>query len=221
MSYRRPKYDLKPPTEEVGKDFFKIVIISEDTYAAKDYFEKVLNPMLEARNGNEQVRKYYQFKVLPTKDGHSSAKSLQARLEELFRNPGIITEVKKFDEIWVLPDRDDWPKEHISNLRETCEELNIYENKVKMALSAPCFDLWIFLHFKQIGGRIITCDEIATQLKSPESKPAVYIGKSINTTTPNLFTENNIQTAIKRAKELKEPCFTDVYKIVEPLFSII
>lgn len=52
---------------------------------------------------------------------------------------------KKSDEFWLIIDRDDWEEIHnhdFSKLVEDCQK----EENFFMAMSNPCFELWLVLH---------------------------------------------------------------------------
>ena len=49
------------------------------------------------------------------------------------------------DEFWVIIDRDDWEKEHHINLEKLVEDCKV-EGNFFVAMSNPCFELWLILH---------------------------------------------------------------------------
>jgi hypothetical protein len=65
----------------------------------------------------------------------------QARRRELLRESGR-SKLQKAPEIWILVDRDDNTPEELRKVREEAESQGI-----KFALSDPCFELWLLLHF--------------------------------------------------------------------------
>lgn len=67
-----------------------------------------------------------------------SVKSLLKTVKEEFN-------FKPTDEFWVIVDRDDWAKEHHINLEKLVEDCKA-EGNFFVAMSNPCFEIWLILH---------------------------------------------------------------------------
>lgn len=52
---------------------------------------------------------------------------------------------KPTDEFWVIIDRDDWADEHHINLEKLVEDCKA-EGNFFVAMSNPCFEMWLILH---------------------------------------------------------------------------
>lgn len=89
--------------------------------------------------------------------------------------------------------------------------------KAEMLLSNPCFEIWLLLHSKDQK------TAIGTETLIKELKKSVPVWKNYTkssfTDTQKIFLINNIDTAVDRAKELREfqnPS-TGIYKLIEML----
>jgi len=67
-----------------------------------------------------------------------SVKSLLKKAKDEFN-------FKPTDEFWVIVDRDDWAEEHHINLEKLVEDCKA-ERNFFVAMSNPCFELWLILH---------------------------------------------------------------------------
>jgi len=103
-----------------------------------------------AAEGEKTERKYFespifrstrvQVMVLETKEGHSAPKHVHRRLLEFARK----TQLQTDDELWLVLDRDRWPEKQLA---EVCAEaLKVGKNSAQLAVSNPCFELWLYLH---------------------------------------------------------------------------
>lgn len=112
------------------RDANLIVIASEDTYAAKAYF---------ARFRTRRTK----FIVLPTEDGRSSPGAVLQRLDEF--KAKYATEEN--DQFWLCIDQDHWAESaHIGTLIQVLR--HCADKQFGIAISNPCFELWMLLHFE-------------------------------------------------------------------------
>ncbi len=93
---------------------------------------------------------FYEFKkkfkdtitvhILPTgRDGNSAPKQVVKRIEN-FIGKRVSTR-RKNDEFWAVIDFDNWGEEQILEAYNECQE-----NRYKLAVSNPCFELWLNFH---------------------------------------------------------------------------
>jgi len=109
------------------------IVACDDTYAPKQYFDFF-------KISRVQVH------VVPTEDGTSVAKSVLNRLLA-FDHDGD-------DELWMLLDTDHCIEgTHFSGFITALKDAQ--RNGVQVALSRPCFELWLLLH------HVNECDVIA------------------------------------------------------------
>lgn len=100
------------------------IIACDDTYAPKQYFEFFRIPRVQVH-------------VIPTEDGTSAAKHVLNRLMEIER--------EEDDELWLLLDADhNLEGNHFRGYMAAITEAR--QRGVKVALSKPCFELWLLLH---------------------------------------------------------------------------
>lgn len=100
------------------------IVACDDTYAPKQYFDFF-------KIGRIQVH------VVPTQDGTSTASHVLDRL--------LNCEHEADDELWMLLDTDHFTSgPHIKSFRAAIKRAK--QNGVRVALSKPCFELWLLLH---------------------------------------------------------------------------
>ena len=190
--------------------------------ARKVAFRETKKLFAIAMEGAETEPKYFRtfkpgrdsiirLKLLPNPKHQSSPKAVLKRLDSFARED----KHKHGDELWIVIDRDAWNE---SELNEVCNKAG--RKGYYVALSNPCFELWLYLHFrdnKHFNNRKICQQELAKVLKgySPDKKGAYDIS----------VLSNGIDDAIRRAKIL-DACpqhpwpqnqATRVYKLVEKL----
>lgn len=82
--------------------------------------------------------------VVPTVDGTSTAKPVLNRVLELAKN----AELESDDELWMLLDTDHCIEgRHLAGFTAALAEAE--QKGVKIALSRPCFELWLLLHHEE------------------------------------------------------------------------
>jgi hypothetical protein len=124
-------------TTGLVRDSSIVVIACEDTHAVKQYFAKF------------RTRRV-QFKVLPTEEGYSSPKAVVERLNRYRMEEQIGDE----DELWICIDADHWIRG--SHQRELAEVLRqCRSNGYCVAISNPCFEVWLLLHFVTIDDELL------------------------------------------------------------------
>jgi hypothetical protein len=177
MTRRKPR----PLNRELAaRDATLFVVATEDTYAPKQYLDLFHSTRV-------------QVKVLETRDGCSSPQHVLERLiafKEEF-------DLDESDQLWLAIDTDRWPVESLSSV---ASEAN--QKKFFLAVSNPCFDLWILLHFSELPASCavpgVKCDAIGQAIR-------VILGRfnKANLDTA-LFTADKIHQAILRAKKLDQ-----------------
>jgi hypothetical protein len=100
------------------------IVACDDTFAPKQYFEffKITR---------------VQIHVVPTQDGTSSAGRVLERLMDF--------DHEEDDELWMLLDTDHFASgNHLRSFKTALK--NARQKGVNVALSKPCFELWLLLH---------------------------------------------------------------------------
>ncbi len=154
-----------------------MVIASEDRYAVKQYFEFFQSTRV-------------QFRVLETEDTRSAPGHVMDRLEQFMRE----YDFGDGDQFWLVCDTDHWiDANHIQNLREIVQRCR--QKGIQVALSNPCFELWLLLHFAEFPEEPMErCSQITELLK----KAAGAYDKKKVYSLP--ITLDHVTTAIERAK---------------------
>jgi len=124
------------------RDARLFVIATEDTNAPKQYF-KIF----------EKMSSRVSIVVCETTDNRSSPRHVIDRLVEHRRNEDL----NEDDQLWALLDTDHWIKRnHVAGLNEARAVAR--QNGIRLAMSNPCFDLWLLLHHMDLPCGHGICD---------------------------------------------------------------
>ena len=159
---------------------------------------------------------------------------LQREIPENSSPPAVLEMLKDFrdkylleegDQLWLVFDRDpqSWEEETVSQIARECRQSDC----LFMALSNPCFELWLLLHFRNVAG---TDKEHRDKLFANADgflKKQVGTYMRANTEYIDHFFPNT-HHAIARAKQLDQDTEdrwpqglgTHVYRLVEHLISL-
>jgi hypothetical protein len=158
------------------RDASLIVIASEDTHAVERYF------------GRFRPRRV-KFRILPTEEGRSSPQAILDRLDA-YRNE---FQIGGDDELWYCGDTDHWiTGNHLPNLHRVLS--HCHHQDYFVALSNPCFELWLLLHFEEPPDLPLNCTAVRERLRAVAggySKPNGCVAK---------ITEEHVRHAIARAE---------------------
>ena len=178
------------------RDTKLFIIATEGEKTEKQYFEMFRNPRA-------------QVKVIPTQEGKSAPEYVLERLKEFHRE----YQLTKTDELWLMIDVDRWQEVKLSQIAAIAIQKGYY-----LAVSNPCFELWLCLHLSEANQLGLTCRDLEAFLRNHSGsynkanlRPEVYL--------------LGVNDALRRAKELHSndqerwPTQTGshVYKIVEKL----
>lgn len=131
LLHRRPR--PLAPEERTFRDDRLIVVVTEDTYAPEQYFN-----LVQAR----RVR----VRVASAQGGHGSPQAILASALALRQDPDF----QGFDEFWLLLDTDHWTQpSHVANFIAVHKAAR--QAGFEVAVSNPCFDLWLLLHHDHIA----------------------------------------------------------------------
>ena len=188
---------------KIVRDASLIVIASEDKYAVRQYFDFFQSTRI-------------QFKVLETEDGKSAPEHILARLNEYQSE----FDIGEGDELWFFSDSDHWIRPgHIKNLVGVVRECG--RKNIQVALSNPCFELWLLLHFADFPPETeLTCREVEKRIRKA-------IGHYEKTKIFNLpIDQNNVHLAVKRStnnhsasNEIPDRPQTAVHRIIQSLLE--
>jgi len=167
--------------------------------------------------GSKTEPRYFAFfsstkctvKVLPNR--HKPDPLHVLRYAEEYVNQNIL---RPDDEIWLVIDRDTWPEEKLATVHSACQEKGF-----GLALSNPCFEYWLLLHFED-GNRAGTTSNCRRKLKR-------HLPDYNKNHVENRKLQEGINQAIERARRQDVPPCTDwprkagttVYRLVEKLMD--
>lgn len=117
-------------TAESLRDDRLFIVACDDTYAPKQYFDSFRITRIQVH-------------VIPTENGTSSAPYVLERLLQVEHDDD--------DELWMLLDTDHCTsKGHLKTYIQAISEAK--ERGIQVALSKPCFELWLLLHHLDENG---------------------------------------------------------------------
>lgn len=124
LTQRKPRPIKR--SESTLRDDRLFIVACDDTYAPKQYFGFFRLPRIQVH-------------VVETTDGSSSAKHVLNRLLEYKKS------CHDDDELWMVLDTDHYTSgTHIKGFVEAIKKARA--TGVNVALSKPCFELWLLLH---------------------------------------------------------------------------
>ncbi|HFA49072.1 MAG TPA: RloB domain-containing protein [Bacteroidetes bacterium] len=132
-----------------GRSFF--IIASEGSKTERTYFQglkKIAKPKIE-------------IEILERNSTASSPEHVIQQLDVYVKEYVLV----EGDELWILIDRDSqsWSIKQINEIAKCC-----FQKKYFLALSNPCFEIWLLLHVKDISEY------------SGEEKNKIFENKKIN-----------------------------------------
>lgn len=195
-----------------------IVIACEGEVTEQRYFNQVVE---QCGVLGSQLK----IEVLPKREGHqSSPKAVLAQMDAYRKEYGI----KPSDDLCLVIDRDkqSWGDDAMAEVAKACGQKGYL-----LAVSNPCFELWLILHYDDLSQRSI--DEQATLLANKNNLLKQQIGKlSHGVLPPFLPVEVFVrltQQAIEHAQRLDQSpherwpngLATRVYLIMQKIMNSI
>lgn len=182
---RKPRPLRRP--EAAFRDDRLFIVACDDTYAPQQYFEFFEIPRIKVH-------------VVTTEDGTSVANHVLNRLLEY--------DYEEDDERWLLLDTDHCTSgSHLPRFIAAIRDAK--QRGVKIALSKPCFELWLLLHYldeREVIG-LETAKEVETKLRSTLGE---YNKKRLK---KEHYPIENLPDAIKRASRLDSSAGGDIPEI--------
>lgn len=160
-----------------------VVIATEGTETERRYFSG-----LQERDIVDRTRVHIEVIATPPADGTSAPKHVLARLDSFVSRYRL---VEGLDELWLVIDVDRWPEQQLAEVAQQC-----VQKRYLMAVSRPCFELWLLLHVTDDVSSIKTCADCEAALR----RILGAYNKSRLDLTP--YTRSAIESAIARARAL-------------------
>jgi hypothetical protein len=171
-----------PRDEGKVRDARLFIVATEDTYAPKQYFTFFSHSRIHVE-------------VLETVHGAGNdPKSVVNRLMKFAED----YQIKEDDQLWALLDTDHWIEgSHKPGLIEAIKDAR--QRGYRVAMSNPCFDLWLLLHHEELAGAMFdNCDAVGARIRQVKGEFNKKNLKSEHYPLPN------IAAAIDRAKALEK-----------------
>ena len=184
------KYNKSYKKGEPFRDARLFVIACEGAKREKEYFEKLFPNTRRLK-----------IKILSPKDDEDDNRAYSAPNKVLERVVKFVEKnninIKTGDKLWFVLDIDRWKDEIFHYVQQECEK-----NGWKLALSNPCFEVWLWLHFAEMSAsKSATCK----QLKLEISQTFQY--------NPNVFTQSAYYlAACDKAKQTESAGFMPDFK---------
>lgn len=147
MGYRKPR-PLNREIKQV-RDTRLFIIATEGAKTEKLYFE------MKCFQG-----KKIHIRVISPEQNRSSPRHVLDCLHKYREEYQFI----EGDRFWLVIDRDRWDQQNLREIVQNCRE-----SGYQVAISRPCFELWLLLHFKtanDIGTEPTDCSQIKALLES-------------------------------------------------------
>lgn len=134
---------------EPFRDATLFVIASEGAVREKEYFE-------ELAKLSSRVRIKVLEREEPTKSAPKWIIDSAAKYKE---DVGLAQD----DQLWIVIDVDRWKEDQLREISITCRATSNWN----LALSNPCFEVWLYLHVEDIRNSTSTrCQELKTELNT-------------------------------------------------------
>jgi hypothetical protein len=205
-------------------DAEKLFVLSyEGTVTEKKYFEDLRSSELFNNTGLIEI-----VPLKRPKNKGSDPFSVKRLLQVAKNEYGF----KSTDEFWLIIDRDDWENIHKLNFDELVSDCK-KEKNFYLAMSNPCFEVWLILHLKHISNFTIGEQKrIFKNVKISNSKNDIDVilgnlqGRGYNKRPNSKVFLPLTKIAIERAKSLDnltedypKSIGTHLYKLIEKLID--
>jgi len=120
---------------EAFKDASMIIIGYEGQSKEPKYFNKMEQELLAPRKAF--------IHPLPPVNGESAPKKVLERVKTFVDDPKRGVNIEPADKIWFVLDVDRYPIEQFEEINTFCSE----NDQRNLAISNPCFEIWLWMHF--------------------------------------------------------------------------
>lgn len=205
------RHNLTAYSKRKERDAYIIRIAVEGDQTEVRFFQKCFDKSSRVR-----------IEVIPPENHQSGPEKLFAHLEKIIREEAESGNLTKADQNWIVVDVD----EH-AYLQETIEKVAKSKYNIQIAISNPCFEVWMALYkHRNLRSKGMTC-----KLKNPADilKLVKEIDPHYSKTSFNFSCFSRHETAIPQAVLLDKnksspmpPCpSTRVYVLVEKILQLM
>lgn len=206
---------------EAYRDARLIVIASEGDETEPRYFTALAREYDSPRT---------HVKILKRQEGeknNSSPSHVLQQLNDLKKEYALEAD----DELWLVIDRDKWTEEIVSRVAQECSQ----DPMMRLALSNPCFELWLVLHFVDVAAlpdeEKLRFQENKKRTKSSDPYLKKYLRKLMYSYHEARYNTSllmpHVATAIKHAKAIDltpadrwpQTLGTRVYRLAESIIG--
>lgn len=125
------------------RDARLFIIATEGRKTEKQYFSMF---------GNKRC----QVQVIPNEDNKSAPAHILKQLKDFKQE----FQLKADDELWLMVDVDRWGNKHLATVAAQAGH-----NKFQLAVSNPCFEVWLYLHHDDLDHQPIKANEMKQKLR--------------------------------------------------------
>jgi len=191
-------------SEEHVRDTNLIIIATEGNKREQHYFT------MDLFTNNKKI----QIQIIPAFDNKSSPKDVLDKLHEYTSD----FQFDEDDQFWLVIDKDRWDKAGLYEIISLCNDSNY-----RVALSNPCFELWLLLHFRKVAELDLNDSMSSTDIKNIFNPQLADRDEGSYDATFARWVPHALEEAPKLDKHPNAP-FPDcpgtrVYKLVEQLVS--
>jgi hypothetical protein len=164
----------------------RILILCEGAETERNYFNGI------KQFENEVLNSYSLEIKIPNTEKNTPLELVEEAIEISLEEKA---KQNKFDEVWVVFDKDKHPK--MNDAFQKAKSKNI-----KIAFSSICFEYWLLLHYKKTTKAYSSCAELMGDLSKHIPEYEKNIKDIYN------YTKANIGTAIDNAENLRAQAST-------------
>ena len=113
-----------------------IIIAAEGVRTERAYFKDMASPIYFY---NPRIH----VEVLEREASHSAPEAVLQSLDKFYHQYRL----REQDELWLVLDTDRWGSAKLARIAALC-----YQKGYALAVSKPCFELWLLLHLRSLDG---------------------------------------------------------------------
>lgn len=173
--------------------------------------------IIVATEGKKTEKQYFdifrtlkvQVQIIPADNNRSAPEYVLERLDKYKEDFQIADD----DELWLMTDVDRWGDKKLAEIARLCNQKGY-----NLAISNPCFEVWLYLHFSGIEEEIKNCTTVKKLLRTH------LVSYNSSKLDIEVF-RHHVREAVERAKNLHtnsterflSSIGSHVYKVIEKI----